>query len=108
MTLNDPTFVEAARVLAEHALTSGAENNQQLLDFISQRALSRDFNDQEQTIVLEDQAAFLTYYTAHPDDAKALIATGASPVPEKLDPALLAAWTMVCNEILNLDEALNK
>ena len=41
-------------------------------------------------------------------DAKALVAVGESKADEKLDVSALAAWTMVCNQVLNLDEALNK
>ncbi len=75
---------------------------------IAERTLSRPLSDSEQQVVLADQQEFLTYYQTHLDDAKSLIATGESPVDPNLDPAMLAAWTLVCNQILNLDETLNK
>ena len=45
---------------------------------------------------------------AHEDDAKKVIAIGESKPEEKLPPTQLAAWTMATNELLNLDEVLNK
>jgi hypothetical protein len=50
----------------------------------------------------------LDYYQSHPDDAAALVAVGESDASEPLDAAQLATWTMVCNQILNLDEVFNK
>ena len=43
-----------------------------------------------------------------PDGAKKLLAVGQSPADPKLDPPTLAAWTMLTNELMNLDEVLNK
>jgi hypothetical protein len=57
---------------------------------------------------LENKQEFLTYYQSNPDVAKQLIAVGESKPDEKVDPCALAAWTMVCNQVMNLDEALNK
>ena len=48
------------------------------------------------------------HYASKPDDAKQLLAVGEAPKPEDLDPAELAAWTLVCSTVLNLDEALSK
>ncbi len=50
----------------------------------------------------------LAYYKAHSDEAKKLIAIGDSKADPTVEPAALAAWTMTANELLNLDEALNK
>ncbi|MGB3121871.1 MAG: hypothetical protein WBE58_23800, partial [Verrucomicrobiales bacterium] len=48
------------------------------------------------------------YSHSTPGDAKALLSVGESKVDPALDPVVLATWTMVCNQVLNLDEALNK
>ena len=48
------------------------------------------------------------YYKAHGDDAKQLIAVGEAKADPATEPTKLAAWTMLSNELLNLDEALNK
>ncbi len=108
VTLNDPQFVEAARRLAELALGSAGTEDQKALPLISERVLGRSFNDREQAILLADRAEYLAYYQANAADAQALIAIGESEPQAGLDPAVLAAWTMVCNQVLNLDEALNK
>ena len=108
VTLNDPQFVEAARNLAEHALEAGGDDNAQTISYIGQHVLCRDLDENERAILLADRQEYLTYYQSNPDDAKALLAVGESPADERLDPPMLAAWTMVCNQVLNLDETLNK
>ncbi len=108
VTLNDPQFVEAARRLAELALESASGDSSQLINTIASRVLGRALHDTELEIALDSSQELLEYYRAHPDDAQALVAVGASQPNPKLDTAELAAWTMLCNEFLNLDEALNK
>jgi len=108
VTLNDPQFVEAARNLATLALQECGGDPRGLVDFVARRVLARSFNEQEQEILLGDHEQYLEYYQAHPDDALALISVGQSELTDKFEPAELAAWTMVCNQVMNLDEALNK
>ena len=108
ITLNDPQFVEAARILAQLALTKTNNNDQEMIDFIVRRVLSRTLTDQEREIVESSYQHLLQFYQSHPDDAKSLIAVGESKSDESLDAVTLATWTMVCNQILNLDEVLNK
>jgi hypothetical protein len=48
------------------------------------------------------------HYKSKLDEAKKLIAVGESKADAKLDPVELATWTMIANELLNLDEVLNK
>ena len=108
VTLNDPQFVEPARRLAERALAASGGNDLMALDYVAQRVLSRPLTMDEQSIVLGSQEDYLSYYQKNIEDAKALVAVGESTVDEKADVAILAAWSMVCNQIMNLDEALNK
>jgi hypothetical protein len=107
-TLNDPQFVEAARRLAERALREGGENDTARLDFMARRLLARPLAIEEQPVVERSLAALLSYYREHAEDAKQLIMVGESPFDSGLDPATLAGWTMLANELLNLDEVLNK
>jgi len=108
VTLNDTQFVEAARLLAENALRSSGANEQKSLDYIFQRALQREPSDKEREILLGSRKDFMTHYTAQPEDAKALLSVGERTSDPSLAAPLLASWTMVCNEVLNLDELLNK
>jgi hypothetical protein len=107
VTLNDPQLIEAARAMAQNAMKAGADDAARL-GFISRRVLSRPLNDKESAVVLKMQSGLLAYYKSKPEDAKALIAVGESKADATLDATELATWTMVCNQMLNLDEALNK
>ena len=107
VTLNDPQFVEASRRLAENALKSSADLVARL-DFISQRLLARSLGEPERKFVTNTLDASLAAYRADSAAAKALIANGETKADPALDPAELAAWTLVSSQILNLDETLNK
>ena len=108
VTLNDPQFVEAARKLAELAIHASEGVDTKAIDVIARRALCRSVSAKELSIVLAGKKDLLAYYQANLDDARALISVGESSIGEGLDVSQLAAWTMVCNQFLNLDEALNK
>jgi hypothetical protein len=107
VTLNDEQFIEAARNLAQKAATEGGSSTAGRLQAISRRLLSRDLGPQETAIVGASLDKLEAFYRTHPDDAAKLLAVGDSK-PAALPPAELAAWTMVCNELMNLDEVLNK
>jgi hypothetical protein len=107
LTLNDVQFVEAARVLAEKTL-KGAKDDDSRIDFIAQRLIARPFKPQELKIVKDSLADLRANYKEKPEDAKKLIAFGESKADPALDAAELAAWTMLVNELFNLDEVLNK
>ncbi len=108
VTLNDPQFVEAARSLAQQALKAGGDESSKIIEQLAQHVLLRELTTTEKTLLLDDFQQFITYYLAHPQEAKSLLGVGESPRDETLDPSQLAAWTMVSNELLNLDETLNK
>ena len=107
VTLNDPQFVEAARALADEALFLGGGTDDARIDFIARRLLARPLESAEKTIVKQSLAKLTAWYQAHPDDAKAVISVGASQ-PEHDDAVLLASWTMLTNQLMNLDEVLCK
>ena len=108
LTLNDVQYVEAARVLAEKTLKEGGATDDAKLDFVAKRLLARSFRPEETAIVKATLADLLADFQAKPADAKKLIAYGESKPDEKLDAVSLAGWTMLVNELLNLDEVLNK
>jgi hypothetical protein len=107
VTLNDPQFVEAARALADRALEVAGETDDARLEFIAERLLARPLSSAEATIARQSLTDLADWYKAHPDDAKQLVAVGDSK-PRAADPVQLAAWTMLTNELMNLDEVLCK
>ena len=108
VTLNDIQFVEAARRLAEKALLNPDNTVSGRLQFVSTRILSRNLLPQELEILSASQQDLLAHYQSQPADATALLAVGEAKSDPSLNPAELAAWTMICNQLLNLDEVLNK
>jgi cytochrome c553 len=108
ITLNDPQFVEAARHLAQTALKDGGATDDGRLEFVVRRLLSRPFRPEENKSAAATLDKLLQYYRAHPQEAQELIAVGESKADPALDAAVLAAWTMLTNELMNLDEVLNK
>lgn len=107
VTLNDPTFVEAARHLASNALET-ASDAELIASQMAENVLFRKLTEAEMKVVLDQQALFESYYTSHPEDAKALVAVGDSEVVDHHDIVQLATWTMVANQLMNLDEVLCK
>jgi len=108
VTLNDPQFVEAARTLAQKAVLDGGETADAKIDFVAKRLLARSLTDAEKAIVRDSLTVLTAEYKAKPDEAKKLIAVGDSKADPKVDVPTLAAWTMLVNELMNLDEVLNK
>lgn len=106
--LNDPTFVEAARVFAAHVLTSGRPSDAQKLDAAFERALARPPRPAERASLLEFLDTQRRQYHQAPEAAAAFIRVGNRPVSRNDAPAELAAWTQVCRVILNLHETITR
>jgi hypothetical protein len=106
--MNDPQFVEAARALAERAMRASGGDLNGALDFMTARVLSRAFAPAERDIVRRAYDDFLLHYRAQSEAATRLLAVGASRADGSLPAPELASLTMVANQILSLDEALNK
>jgi hypothetical protein len=107
VTLNDPQFVEAARRLAERAVQAAADVPSRT-NFLAEHLLARRLRPKEVAIVQASLEKFQKHYAAADEDAKKLIDVGESNVESQAPPAELAAWTMVANQLMNLDEVLNK
>ncbi|MCE9631194.1 MAG: DUF1553 domain-containing protein [Planctomycetia bacterium] len=107
VTLNDPQFVEAARALADRALAETGPDDEARIQFMAERLLARPLDPDELAIVRRSLAELLDWYRTRPEDARSLMTTGASK-PRFTDATVLAGWTLVANELLNLDEALCK
>jgi hypothetical protein len=108
VTMNDPQFVEAARHLAQRALQAGRDDPDATLDFIARRILCRPLRADEAVIVKATLAESAAHYRSNGNEARDLVAVGESKADPGIDPASLAAWTIVVNQLMNLDEVLNK
>ncbi len=107
-TLNDTTYVEAARTLAQSAMQKGGTIDTDRLAFAFRNVISRKPKAGEVTILLNALEKQKVIFTSDRASAAKLLKIGDSPRDEKLDDVDHAALTIVCLMILNLDEALNK
>ncbi len=106
--MNDPTYVEAARVLAERMMLEGGESHESKLDYVYRRALARPCQKTERAALSSLFEDARKYFQAEPAKAKSLLSTGAASRDAKLDEVELAAWTSVASVILSLDETITK
>jgi hypothetical protein len=105
--LNDPQYVEAARVLAERVLREGGRSPAERARYAFRRVTSRSPTESELARLTDLYAAERARLAGAPAAARALRRTGARPPDDTLDPVEAAAWTMVASTILNLDEAVH-
>jgi hypothetical protein len=105
--LNDVTFVEAARVLAQRIITEESEDAKRLV-LVYETVLCREPSKRETEILTASADFYRQRFTQSIKNAQALVTTGDSEVPEKLDPVELATWTTICSTVLNLDETVTK
>src|SRR5439155_17714181 len=106
--MNDVQHVEAARALAQRMMTEGGDLPTDRIDFAYRTVLARKPDAEEVTIVADELAKHLARYRADEAAATKLIDHGESKARAGLPPAELAAYTLVANMILNLDETLNR
>jgi hypothetical protein len=104
--LNEVTYVEAARKLAERMLTEGGDTDTARLAWGFRLVTARE-PDQEELAILalglqEDRQRF----TSDPEAAGKLLATGSATSASTVPPETLAAWTLTANVLLNLDEVV--
>jgi len=108
LTLNDVTYVEAARALAQRALAADSADFDAQLEVVYRRVLSRSASPDERDILRAGLDRSRGQFRQHPTDADKLLAVGESPRDKTLDPIEHASWTALCLAVLNLDEALTK
>jgi len=103
--MNDVTFLEAARKLAERILKNGANEP---IDYAYKVVLNRKPTEKERALILETKVRFTQRYTAAKNEANQLLDQGEAPMPRKLPRIELAAWTQVASLLLNLDETITR
>jgi Protein of unknown function (DUF1553)/Protein of unknown function (DUF1549)/Planctomycete cytochrome C len=101
--LNDPIYVETARVFAAEILKHGGS-----IDWAFQRAVSRAPTEEERRILTGLRSRSLAQFKANASDAQQLISEGEAPISHAYPPAELAAMTTVARAILNMHETITR
>jgi hypothetical protein len=106
VTLNDPVYVEAAQGLARRTMKDGGDRTASRVTFAFRTVLTRPPTEKEvqRLTALYEQARAL--YGKDPAQALAMATKPLGPAPKDVSLADLAAWTVVANVLLNLDETL--
>ena len=106
--MNDPSFVEAARALAQRMLGHVGSDDRKRLEWGFREVFSRSLREQEATVLLALVHRQREIYQHDKEAAQALVSIGLSEVPQDADVAELAAWTAVTRALLNTHEAITR
>lgn len=106
--LNEVTFVEAARKLAERTLTEAGQTPAERIKHAFRLVTAREPNERELTILVSGYESDVKRFRDNKDAAAALLKVGASPANTNVDQAELAAMTLTANIVLNMDEAVTR
>ena len=105
---NDPTYMEAARKMAERVMLADHPSVENRIIAAFEIATSRKPTEQEAAVLKKVFEAQLDGYRNNPAAVQKLLSIGEAPHNAELDQPRLAAWTMVCSTILNLDETITR
>lgn len=106
--LNDPTYVECARIFAERIVLQGGPSPAERIQFAYQEALGRAPRQNEIDVLTQLQAKHLVQYAQDEAAAKQLLTVGERPANAAISAPELAAWTSVARTILNLNETISR
>jgi hypothetical protein len=107
VTLNDPQFVEAARVFAERILAH-AGNDVAKLRWAFLEATAREPKREEMKVLEAALQRERRHYKANAADAKKFLRVGEAPRNPKLPPAEHAAWAQIASLLINLSETVTR
>jgi hypothetical protein len=107
-TLNDKAFVDCACALARRIMTEAKGNEKERAIHGFRLCVSRPPSETELDHLLKLYKNSLEKYKHDPKAAQALINSGLAPAPKEMDAPELAAWTVIANVLLNLDETITK
>ena len=106
--LNDPTYVEAARVFAQRIMDEGGESVEARIQWAYREALSRDARPEELNLLTQLYSANKTEFAEDESLALQFVSTGNAPVADETPKTDLAAWTSVSRTIFNLHEMITR
>jgi mono/diheme cytochrome c family protein len=108
VTLNDPAFVEAAQALARRTMKEGGATVEEKVRFAFRQCLARPPRDLEVKRLVELYQHAREQYAGDSKEALVMATQPLGPLPAGVEPAEAAAWTVVGNVLLNLDEMFLK
>ncbi|QDT97726.1 Planctomycete cytochrome C [Gimesia aquarii] len=106
--LNDVTYVEAARKLAERMLQQQTQQPEKRIQYAMRLVLARELDGRESKILLKGYNRYLKRFQADPEAAKKFLSLGESRSQKQYNIAEHAAYTVIASLILNLDETINR
>ncbi len=106
--LNDPTYVEAAHMLAGRMMVEGGSGIEAKIQWAYQQVLSRSADKEEVAILSRLLKLHREDYKKNPEEAKKLTEVGMKRADKNLDRVELAAWTSISRTILNLHEVVTR
>ena len=106
--MNDVQHIEAARAMAQRMLEQGGQTFEDRIAYAYRTVLSRQPTGREVHVLEKQLTANMQHYQRDVELAKKLIALGESRASDKVDPSELAAYTLIANTLLNLDETVTR
>ncbi len=106
--MNDPVYVEAARVFAQRILLEGGDTAQERVRFAFRTCLARPPSADEERLLLGVYSEQSARFAQDVEAARELTEVGDADMPEQLSVAEVAAWTTLANVLFNLDETITK
>lgn len=106
--LNDPTFVEAARVLGARIMREGGKTEGERIEWVYQLAISQKPSEEITSEIQSIYQKHFQHYQSNPEAARQLVSEGYAPTESELPADELAAWTSVARVILNLHETMTR
>ena len=114
VTLNDPVYVEAAQALARRVLSeeqgdgNGNERTRRRITLAFKLCATRGPSSQEVTVLAESLERIRNRFAADQAAARQMATPASGPAPADAELTELAAWTVLSNVLLNLDETLTR
>ena len=105
--LNDPSYVEAARVFAMRAVNAEPQKRERI-DWMMRQALSREADPDEADVLLELVEQENSYFQSNSEAARQLVAVGDSELEPDVNASELATWTAVARAIFNMHEMITR
>src|SRR5207248_6518955 len=106
--MNDVTFLEASRKLAERMIVEGGSRPERRIDYGYRLLLARTPRPEQRAVLLKAFRGFENGYRLDDEAARDFLKQGESPVGHGLDAGELAGYTALASLLLNLDEAITK